>query len=45
MIPKLATALDVSSRCPCLKCTIKIIQTGVKAVVYNLAYKVYVQVC
>ncbi|GLB35888.1 putative cytidine and deoxycytidylate deaminase zinc-binding region [Lyophyllum shimeji] len=26
--------------CPCLKCTIKIIQTGVKAVVYNLAYKV-----
>ncbi|KAJ7207400.1 cytidine deaminase-like protein [Mycena haematopus] len=26
--------------CPCLKCTIKIIQTGVKAVVYNLSYKV-----
>lgn len=29
-------------RCPCLKCTIKIIQTGVKMVVYNLSYKVYV---
>lgn len=26
--------------CPCLKCTIKIIQTGVKEVVYNLSYKV-----
>jgi len=26
--------------CPCLKCTIKIIQTGVKKVVYNLSYKV-----
>ncbi|KAJ7040443.1 cytidine deaminase-like protein [Mycena alexandri] len=26
--------------CPCLKCTIKIIQTGVKVVVYNLSYKV-----
>ncbi|KAF7320475.1 hypothetical protein MKEN_00832400 [Mycena kentingensis (nom. inval.)] len=26
--------------CPCLTCTIKIIQTGVKAVVYNLSYKV-----
>jgi len=26
--------------CPCLKCTIKIIQTGVKTVVYNLTYKV-----
>ncbi|KAJ7103360.1 cytidine deaminase-like protein [Mycena belliarum] len=25
--------------CPCLKCTIKIIQTGVKTVVYNLSYK------
>ncbi|KAF8078897.1 cytidine deaminase-like protein, partial [Lyophyllum atratum] len=25
--------------CPCLKCTIKIIQTGVKTVVYNLTYK------
>lgn len=29
-------------RCPCLKCTIKIIQTSVKEVVYNLSYKVYV---
>ncbi|KAG6380901.1 cytidine deaminase-like protein [Boletus reticuloceps] len=29
-------------RCPCLKCTIKIIQSGVKTVVYNLSYKVYV---
>ncbi|TFK56732.1 hypothetical protein OE88DRAFT_1715646 [Heliocybe sulcata] len=26
--------------CPCLKCTIKIIQTGVKEVIYNLSYKV-----
>ncbi|KAL4241741.1 cytidine and deoxycytidylate deaminase family protein [Abortiporus biennis] len=26
--------------CPCLKCTIKIIQTGVKEVVYNLSYRV-----
>ncbi|GJE99640.1 cytidine deaminase-like protein [Phanerochaete sordida] len=26
--------------CPCLKCTIKIIQTGVREVVYNLSYKV-----
>ncbi|KAI0931839.1 hypothetical protein AcV5_004773 [Taiwanofungus camphoratus] len=26
--------------CPCLKCTIKIIQTGVREVVYNLGYKV-----
>ncbi|KAK2461544.1 hypothetical protein APHAL10511_006007 [Amanita phalloides] len=26
--------------CPCLKCTVKIIQTGVKTVVYNLSYKV-----
>lgn len=27
-------------RCPCLKCTIKIIQTGVREVVYSLNYKV-----
>ncbi|KII94070.1 hypothetical protein PLICRDRAFT_36306 [Plicaturopsis crispa FD-325 SS-3] len=26
--------------CPCLKCTVKIIQNGVKEVVYNLSYKV-----
>ncbi|KAJ3998521.1 cytidine deaminase-like protein [Lentinula boryana] len=26
--------------CPCLKCTVKIIQTGVDCVVYNLSYKV-----
>ncbi|KAI0756751.1 cytidine deaminase-like protein [Daedaleopsis nitida] len=26
--------------CPCLKCTIKIIQTGIREVVYNLSYKV-----
>ncbi|KAL9716479.1 Deoxycytidine monophosphate (dCMP) deaminase [Leucoagaricus gongylophorus] len=25
--------------CPCLKCTVKIIQTGIKTVVYNLSYK------
>lgn len=30
--------------CPCLKCTIKIIQTGVKEVVYNLSYKVSVHI-
>lgn len=29
-------------RCPCLKCTIIIIQAGVKEVVYELSYKVYV---
>jgi len=35
------TMLDfAASRCPCLKCTIKIIQTGVKEVAYNLSYKV-----
>jgi dCMP deaminase len=28
--------------CPCLKCTIKIIQSGVKTVIYNLTYKVLV---
>ena len=28
--------------CPCLKCTIKIVQTGVKEVVYNLSYKMSV---
>jgi len=26
--------------CPCLRCTVKIIQIGVKTVVYNLSYKV-----
>ncbi|EIN13942.1 hypothetical protein PUNSTDRAFT_59746 [Punctularia strigosozonata HHB-11173 SS5] len=26
--------------CPCLRCTVKIIQTGIKEVVYNLSYKV-----
>lgn len=31
-------------RCPCERCTIKIIQSGVKEVVYNLEYKVYVPV-
>lgn len=34
--------LTRENRCPCLKCTIKIIQTGVKTVVYNLSYKVWV---
>ena len=29
-------------RCPCLGCAIKIVQTGVKEVVYNLSYKVFV---
>jgi len=31
-------------RCPCLKCTIKIIQVGIKTVVYNLSYKVLVSI-
>jgi dCMP deaminase len=31
--------------CPCLKCTVKIIQAGVKEVVYNLSYKMYVYNC
>ncbi|KAJ7597499.1 cytidine deaminase-like protein [Mycena floridula] len=35
-----AGAVLYCNTCPCLKCTIKIIQTGVKEVVYNLAYKV-----
>jgi len=26
--------------CPCLTCTVKIVQTGVTEVVYNLSYKV-----
>ena len=34
--------LPTISSCPCLKCTVKIIQTGVKTVVYNLTYKVSV---
>ncbi|KAJ3534734.1 hypothetical protein NM688_g7088 [Phlebia brevispora] len=33
-------AVIYCNTCPCLKCTIKIIQTGVKEVVYNLSYKV-----
>ena len=28
--------------CPCLRCSVKIVQTGVKEVVYNHSYKVYV---
>ncbi|TFK30914.1 hypothetical protein FA15DRAFT_580336 [Coprinopsis marcescibilis] len=34
-----ANAVLYCNTCPCLKCTVKIIQTGVKTVVYNLAYK------
>lgn len=26
--------------CPCLRCSVKIVQVGVKAVIYNLSYKV-----
>ncbi|KAF9225481.1 hypothetical protein BS17DRAFT_795030 [Gyrodon lividus] len=33
-------AILYCNTCPCLKCTIKIIQSGVKIVVYNLSYKV-----
>ncbi|KAG1795742.1 dCMP deaminase [Suillus plorans] len=35
-----ANATMYCNTCPCLKCTIKIIQSGVKRVVYNLSYKV-----
>ncbi|KAG1783536.1 dCMP deaminase [Suillus placidus] len=38
-----ANATMYCNTCPCLKCTIKIIQCGVKRVVYNLSYKVYVR--
>jgi len=33
-------AILYCNTCPCLKCTIKIIQSGVKTVIYNLSYKV-----
>ncbi|KAH7916421.1 cytidine deaminase-like protein [Hygrophoropsis aurantiaca] len=33
-------AIIYCNTCPCLKCTIKIIQSGVTRVVYNLSYKV-----
>jgi hypothetical protein len=35
------SALMAHCSCPCERCTIKIIQSGVKEVVYNLEYKVY----
>ncbi|KIJ66261.1 hypothetical protein HYDPIDRAFT_174410 [Hydnomerulius pinastri MD-312] len=35
-----SNAILYCNTCPCLKCTIKIIQSGVKLVVYNLSYKV-----
>ena len=40
--PKVSTlhAAEIYRRCPCLTCTVKIVQTGVKEVVYNLSYKV-----
>ena len=31
--------------CPCLGCSVRIIQYGVKEVVYHLSYKVYVLFC
>jgi dCMP deaminase len=31
-----------TTRCPCLRCTVKIIQIGITEVVYNLSYKVFV---
>ncbi|KAJ2931850.1 hypothetical protein H1R20_g5245, partial [Candolleomyces eurysporus] len=34
-----SNAVLYCNTCPCLKCTVKIIQTGIKTVVYNLAYK------
>ncbi|KAH7927271.1 dCMP deaminase [Leucogyrophana mollusca] len=33
-------AILYCNTCPCLKCTIKVIQSGVTRVVYNLSYKV-----
>jgi len=38
--PILKSTLMVCCSCPCERCTIKIIQSGVKEVVYNLEYKV-----
>ena len=35
-----AGAVLYCNTCPCERCTIKIIQSGVKEVVYNLEYKV-----
>ncbi|KAI6136354.1 cytidine deaminase-like protein [Pisolithus sp. B1] len=35
-----SNAILYCNTCPCLKCTIKIIQSGVKEVVYHLSYKV-----
>lgn len=35
-----SNAILYCNTCPCLTCTIKIIQCGVKRVVYNLSYKV-----
>ncbi|KAL5494603.1 DCD1 [Sanghuangporus weigelae] len=32
-------AIIYCNTCPCLKCTIKIVQNGVREVVYNLSYK------
>ncbi|KAI8980756.1 cytidine deaminase-like protein [Trametes punicea] len=32
-------AILYCNTCPCLKCTIKIIQSGIREVVYNLSYK------
>jgi len=34
----LAEKLMVSGRCPCLRCSVKIVQTGVREVVYNQSY-------
>lgn len=28
----------MSSRCPCLRCSVKIVQCGVREVVYNQSY-------
>jgi hypothetical protein len=39
-LPRLSSLFVRNCRCPCLKCTIKIIQSGVKRVVYHLSYKV-----
>lgn len=41
-LPSFHVSSTIIYRCPCLKCTVKIIQTGITSVVYSLSYKVCV---
>ena len=34
---------SANSRCPCLTCSVKIVQVGVKEVVYNVSYSMDTQ--